>query len=94
MNLQNKNWLTDLKIKLMVTKGETWEENTSQYTGIDIYTLLYINQITNKNLMYSTGNSTQYSVKIYVGKESEKKMDIYIYITDSFCYTPETNTTL
>ena len=29
MNLQNRNWLTDLKIKLMVTKGETWEEETS-----------------------------------------------------------------
>ena len=29
--------------------------------GIDIYTLLYIKQITNKDLLYSTGNSTQYS---------------------------------
>ena len=81
MNLQNRNWLTDLKIKLMVTKGETWEEETSQETGINIYTLLYINQITNKDLMYSTGNSTQYSVIIYVGRESKKKNGyIYIYI--------------
>ena len=26
--------------------------------GIDIYTLLYIKLITNKNILYSTGNST------------------------------------
>ena len=30
--------------------------------GIDIYTLLCIKQITNENLLYSTGNSTQGSV--------------------------------
>ena len=28
-------------------------------TGIDIYTLLYIKQITNKDLLHSTGNSIQ-----------------------------------
>ena len=27
-------------------------------TGTDIYTLLYIKQITNEDLLYSTGNST------------------------------------
>ena len=31
-------------------------------TGIDIYTLLCIKQVTNENLLYSTGNSTQCSV--------------------------------
>ena len=61
--------------------------------GIDIYTLLYIKQIANKNLLYSTGNSTQYSVMAYMGKES-KKMSEYIFIIDSLCYTPETNMTL
>ena len=40
----------------MVTKGESDEMNWE--IGIDIYTLLYIKQITNKNLLYSTGNST------------------------------------
>ena len=34
--------------------------------------LLYIEKIINKDLLYSTGNSTQYSVIIYMGKESEK----------------------
>ena len=32
--------------------GINWE------IGIDIHTLLYIKQITNKDLLYSTGNST------------------------------------
>ena len=44
--------------------------------GIDIYTLLCIKQITNENLLYSTGNYTQYFTVTYKGKESEKE---YIY---------------
>ena len=45
----------------MVTKwgregGMNWE------IGIDIYAVLYIKQITNENLLYSIGNSTQCSV--------------------------------
>ena len=43
--------------------GMNWE------IGIDIYTLLYIKQITNKDLLYSMGNSTQYSVMAYMGKK-------------------------
>ena len=42
--------------------GINWE------IGIDIYMLLYIKQVTNKNLLYSTGNSTQYSVNDLYGK--------------------------
>ena len=30
--------------------------------GIDMYTLLYLKWITNKDLLYSTGNSAQYYV--------------------------------
>ena len=53
----------------MINKGErrggiNWE------IGVDINTLLYIKQITNKDLLYSRGNSTQYSVMVYMGKES------------------------
>ena len=36
-------------------------------------TLLYIKQITNKDLLYGTGNSIQYSVMIYRGKESKSE---------------------
>ena len=53
-----------------------------------MYTLLYIKQITKKDLLYSTGNYTQYLVITYNGKESEKE-----YITESLCCTEEINTT-
>ena len=42
-------------------------------TEIDIYILLYIKQITNKDLLYTTGNSTQCSVMAYMGKVSKKE---------------------
>lgn len=42
-------------------------------TGIDIYTLLYTKQITNKDLLYTIGNSTQYSIMVSMGKEFEKE---------------------
>ena len=61
----------------MVTRGGgggiNWE------IGIDIYTLLHIKQTNNKDLMYSTGNSTQSSVMTSMGKESKKEW-IYVYI--------------
>ena len=38
-----------------------------------MYTLLFIKQITNKDLLYNTGNPTQYSVISYMGKESKKE---------------------
>ena len=66
----------------MVTRGKlgggiNWE------IGIDINTLLHIKQITNKDLLYSTGNSIQYSVMAYMGKES-KRVDRCICIKIHF----------
>ena len=51
--------------------------NLSQHQGLDIYTLLYIKQILNKDLLYSTENTTQYSAITYMGKESKKE---WIYV--------------
>ena len=48
----------------------------NQEVGINMCTL-YIKQIIDKDLPYSTGNSTQYSVITYMGKESEKEQ-IYV----------------
>ena len=48
-------------------------------SGINRYTLLYIKQINNKDLVYSSGNYFQYLVIPYNGKESEKEC-IYIYM--------------
>ena len=59
---------------------------------MNTHTLLYVRQIKNKDLLYSTGNSTQYSVITYMRKESKKRMNICV--TESLCCTPETNTTL
>ena len=53
----------------MVTRGK----GINQELGINRYTPLYIKQITNKDLLYSTGNYIQYLVKTYKGKESEKE---------------------
>ena len=45
----------------------------NQELGMNVYTVLYTRQISSKDLQYSKGNSTQYSVIIYVRKESEKE---------------------
>ena len=37
-------------------------EGTVREFGINMYTLLYFKWITNKDLLYSTGNSAQYYV--------------------------------
>ena len=42
-------------------------------TEIDKYMLLYIKQITNKDLVYSTENETQWSVMAIKGEESKKE---------------------
>ena len=52
----------------------------NQEVGINIYTLLYIKQITIEDLPYSARNYTLLSIIItYNGKQSEKEY-IYIYI--------------
>ena len=55
--LQNRNRFTNLENEFMVTRGEgiDWE------FGVDMYTLLYLKQITKKDLLYSTRKSPQYS---------------------------------
>ena len=50
-----------------------------QGIGINIYILLYTEQTINKKLLHSIGNSTQYSVINYIGKESEREW-IYVYV--------------
>ena len=60
---------------------------------------MHIKQISNKDLLNSTRNYTQYFVITSKGKESEKaytyiyKLYIHTHITKSLYYTPETNTT-
>ena len=56
MNLQKETH--KLGEELMLTRGE----GIFREFGIDMYTLLYLKWITNKDLVYSTGNSAQYYV--------------------------------
>jgi len=53
---------------------DNWE------AGINIYILLYIKYITNKDLLYDTGNYIQYFLITFKGR-----------LLESLCYTPETN---
>ena len=47
--------------------------------GMDIYTLLYLKWITNKDLLYSTGHSGQCYVAAWVGGEFREEW-IYGYV--------------
>ena len=60
-----------------------WSQKETDTTEATEHALLYIELINNKNLLYSTGNSTQYSVMTYVGNESKKRVDMCVCITDS-----------
>ena len=62
--------------------------------GTDMYTLLYLKWIINKDLLYSTGNPAQYYVAAWVGGEFGGKMDAYVCMAESLCCPPESVTTL
>ena len=47
--------------------------------GIDLHTLLYMEQVTSENLLYSMGNSTQCSVVTQMGEESRRE-GICVYV--------------
>ena len=57
----------DVENKFIVIRGKRGRGINWEF-GIDIYTLLYMKKITNKNLLYSTENSTQYSVMANMGE--------------------------
>lgn len=44
------------------------------------YILLYINKTTNKDVVYNPGNSTQYLILTYKGKNLKENIYIYMYI--------------
>ena len=69
--MENKLWLP--KGIAGCGAGGWWID---QQFGINIYTLLYIKQITNKDLLYSTGNYIQYLVITY-NRKPEKE---YMYV--------------
>ena len=60
----------------MVTKGKVGQRINWEI-GTDIYTLLYMKQVTNKNLLYTTRNFTPYSEVTYMEIESKKSGYMY-----------------
>ena len=81
----------------MVAKGEEGEGVMDWEFGINKFKLLYIEWVSHKVLLYSTGNYILYHVINHNGKEYKKEY-IYIYthtyISESICYTVEVTTTL
>ena len=75
----------------MVAKGEGGGRGMNWEFGVGRCKLLYIEWISNKVLLYSTGNDIQYPVINHNGKEYEKE---YICITESLCCTVVINTAL
>ena len=74
-----------------------WKGTRGHKFGINRYTVLYMKQINNKGLLYSTGNYIWYRVIAYNRKEDEKEyiysviyiymyIDVYryVYITEGF----------
>ena len=64
----------------MATKEDrSWGSDVDCEFGTGIGTLLYTEWVVCGDLLYSTGNSTQYSVRTRMGKESEKEQ-IRVYL--------------
>ena len=53
----------------MVAKEQGWGEGIVREFGMDVYTWLSLNWISNKGLLYSTGNSAQCYVAAWMGRE-------------------------
>ena len=79
MNLSTKQKQTHRHRKQTYVYQMGRGEGINKDLGISRYKLLYIKQISNKDLLYSTGNYTQYLVITYNGKEYEKEY-IYMYL--------------
>ena len=71
--MQNRNRLIDFENKPMVTKWDRAGEEMDWGFGIGTCTLWYTESLANRDLLYSAGNYTQYSITMYMGKESEKE---------------------
>ena len=62
----------------MVTGGRVGEGTVREF-GMDRYTLLYLKSVTNKDLLYSPGNSAQCHVAAWMGEEFGEKW-IHMYV--------------
>ena len=62
--------------------GEEWGEGIVREIGIDMYALLYLKWVTNKGLLYSTGNSAQCYVAAWMGGEfGGEWVHVYVWLS-------------
>ena len=84
---------TDSENKLIVTREERWGwKGVCWELEIDMYTLLYLKWITNKDLLYCTGNSAQCYVATWW--EGSLRENWYICIAELLWCPLETITVL
>ena len=77
----------------MVARGERWEEEIVRWFGMDMYTLLYLKWITNKDLLGSTWNPCSMLCGSLDGKGVWERMDTCIGKAESLYYSPGIITT-
>ena len=63
----------------MVASREGWGQGIVREFGVDMYTLLFLKWITNKDLLYRTGNSVQCYVAAWMGGEFGRDGYMCIY---------------
>ena len=66
----------------MVARGRIGGRDSSG-TGMDMYTLLYLNWVINKDLLYSTWNSTQCYVAVLDVRGVWGTMDTFVCTVES-----------
>ena len=79
--LRNRKRLTDLENELMVAREK--DEGRDREFRVDMYTLLYLKWIGNKDLLYSTWNSAQCYVAAWIEGEFGGK---WIKPTNNKCW--------
>ena len=89
----------DLENNLIVARGEGWREGIVWDFGMDMYTVLCLKWITNRDLLYSTGNSAQCYVAARMGGEcwgewTHTHTHTHTHMGESSCCSPETITAL
>ena len=63
----------------LLNRGKDEGEGIVRGVGMDMYTLLYLKWITNKDLLYNTWNCTQCYVATWMGREFGGEW-IHVYV--------------
>ena len=93
-HLQNRNRLTDLENELMLPRGEGLGEGMVREFRMGMCPLLYLKWITNKDLLYSTGDSAQCYVSAWMGVGLGGEWILCICMAESLHCSSETVTPL